>query len=115
MATAEQLRALLESHVSGDNERFLALFLQLAAQASRQGQSKFAAELTRLVDKAQAQQSHEPRPGQPPIPIAQPRGELGGLVSASFPKTLLSDLVLSSEVSEHLGRILLEQKERQKL
>jgi SpoVK/Ycf46/Vps4 family AAA+-type ATPase len=113
MATAEQLRALLESHVAGDEERFFALFLQVAAQASRQGQNKFADDLVRLVDKAQERRSAAN--SLSPVPIAQPRGELSGLIGVAYPKALLSDLVLASDVREQLERILLEQRQRAKL
>lgn len=114
MATAEQLRALLESHVAGDDERFLALFLQVAAQASRQGQSKFASELIRLVDRAQERRAGRSE-ATAPVPIAQPRGELSGLIGVSYPKALLSDLVLADDLRDQLERILLEQRHREKL
>ncbi|MBX3217394.1 MAG: ATP-binding protein [Labilithrix sp.] len=117
MATAEQLKALLESHLEGDDDRFLSLIVQLAAHAARQGHGKLAQELRGLVDKARlAGGSPAGRGGsRHPVPVAQPRGELASLLLASYPKAKLGDLVLSSEVRAHLDRVLLEQRQREKL
>ena len=52
MATAEQLKALLESHLEGDDDRFFSVIVQLAAHAARQGHGRLAQELRELVDKA---------------------------------------------------------------
>ena len=45
MATAEQIKALLDSHAEGDEERFYAIALQMAAHAARQGHGPLAQEL----------------------------------------------------------------------
>ena len=37
MATAEQIKALLKSYAEGDDERFYATAIQVAAHAARQG------------------------------------------------------------------------------
>jgi SpoVK/Ycf46/Vps4 family AAA+-type ATPase len=112
MATAEQLKALLESHVEGDNDRFLSIVLQLAAQAARQGHGKLAQELRTLIDKARG---NERTGDRNPVPLAQPRGELAGLLSVTYPKARLADMILASEIREHLERVLLEQRQRDKL
>lgn len=114
MATTEQIKALLESHVEGDDDRFLSIVLQLAARAARQGHSKLALELKALVDKAR--NVERPSPGvRGAVPLAQPRGELAGLLNASYPTARLADMTLSSEIREHLDRIILEQRQRDKL
>jgi SpoVK/Ycf46/Vps4 family AAA+-type ATPase len=113
MATAEQIKALLESHVEGDDDRFLSIVLQLAAQAARQGHGKLAQELRALIDKARAED--RPSSSRNPVPLAQPRGELAGLLNVSYPKALLQDMVLSPEIREHLERVIVEQRQRDKL
>jgi SpoVK/Ycf46/Vps4 family AAA+-type ATPase len=114
MATAEQIKALLESHVEGDDDRFLSIVLQLAARAARQGHGKLAQELRALVDKART--AERPDAGsRNPVPLAQPRGELAGLLSVSYPTARLTDLVLSEEVRSHLDRVILEHRQRDKL
>lgn len=116
MATAEQLKALLESHLEGDDDRFLSIVIQLAAHAARQGQGKLAQELRALVDKAKlADRAHGRGGARHPVPVAQPRGELAALLLASYPKTTLDDLVLSSDVRVHFDRVVLEQRQRDKL
>jgi SpoVK/Ycf46/Vps4 family AAA+-type ATPase len=117
MATAEQLKALLESHLEGDDDRFFSVIVQLAAHAARQGHGKLAQELRGLVDKAKLAGGAPPGRGgaHHPVPVAQPRGELVALLSASYPKAKLGDLVLDDEVRGHLDRVLLEQRQREKL
>src|SRR5215831_18234922 len=83
MATADHVKALIRSHAEGDDERFYAIAMQVAAQAARQGHTKFAQELRNLVDQAKARVKAVPA-GQKtnPVPIIQPRGELAGLLTA---------------------------------
>lgn len=96
--------------MEGDEEWFYSIALQVAAQAARQGQGRFAKEIKDLVHNAKAK---SPRGGasSPAIPIDQPRGELSGLLSVSYPKTLLSHLILPVAVRSRLDRIMLEQRE----
>ena len=114
MATADHVKALIRSHSEGDDERFYAIALQVAAQAARQGHTKFAQELRELVDRAKSR-GQSPSPGQrtKPVPIVQPRGELAGLLSAAFPSIRLSDMALDRSVRARLARILLEQRQRE--
>lgn len=105
MATAEQLKALIESHAEGDEARFLAIAMQVAASEARQGHVRLANELRDLIDKAK--EERVPRP----IPLAQPRGELGGLLAASYPKTKLPELVLAPAIRSKVERVLHEQRQ----
>ncbi len=57
MATAEQLKALLRSHVAGDEERFKAIALQIAAHNAKRGNVQLAHELRELMDHARRTQS----------------------------------------------------------
>jgi hypothetical protein len=114
MATAEQIKALLESHVEGDDDRFLSIVLQLAAQAARQGHGKLAQDLRALIDKARLQ-DRSAGSARNPVPLVQPRGELAGLLGVSYPKALLGDMILAPDVREHLERVIVEQRQRDKL
>jgi len=114
VATAEQIKALIRSHIEGDEDRFRALAIQLAAQAARKGQGKFAQELKRLLDQA-AEIGDFPPKLSGPVPLAQPRGELAGLLSVFYPTVRLSDMVLEESVHERLRRVLVEQRQQQKL
>jgi SpoVK/Ycf46/Vps4 family AAA+-type ATPase len=114
MATADHVKALIRSHAEGDDERFYAIAMQVAAQAARQGHTKFAQELRDLVDQAKLRVKAVPS-GQKtkPVPIIQPRGELAGLLTASFPKNRLSDMALDEAIRSRIDRVLLEQRQRE--
>jgi SpoVK/Ycf46/Vps4 family AAA+-type ATPase len=113
MATAEQLKALLRSYVDGDGDQFLTVSMQVAANAARRGQGKLAQELRDLVDEAK-RKSTKP-PGQFSVPIARPAGELADLINASYPKTSISDMILSDAAGQSLERVLTEYRQREKL
>jgi SpoVK/Ycf46/Vps4 family AAA+-type ATPase len=111
MATADQIKALIKSHLRDDDERFIAVAMQVAAHAARQGHARMAEEIQMLVDQAKKDRR---RPSQP-VPIARPRGDLAALLSVSYPETRLAEMVLAEEVRLSLERILREQRGRQKL
>ena len=117
MATADQLKALIRSHSDGDDERFYATAMQVAAQAARQGHIRFAQELRDLVDSAKAKALRAALSSQRtrPTPVVQPRGELAGLLSAVYPHTRLADMALEAPVREKINRILLEQRQRDRI
>ena len=48
MATAEQIKSLLQSHYKNDNERFTSIALQVAAHEARQGHMSIAKEIKDL-------------------------------------------------------------------
>ena len=116
MANADQVKALIRSHADGDNTRFYAIAMQVAAQAARSGHGRFAHELRDLVDQVRARaKALEPTSGPQPRLLAQPRGELAGLLSVSYPKTRLSDMALAELLRRRLDRLLAEQRQRDRL
>ncbi|HLX07966.1 MAG TPA: ATP-binding protein [Thermoanaerobaculia bacterium] len=116
MATADQVKALIRSHAEGDEERFYAIAMQVAAQAARHGHTKFAQDLRELVDQAKARAKATPI-GQrtKPVPVVQPRGELTGLLTAAYPKTRLADMALDHAVGSRIDRELIEQRQRERI
>jgi SpoVK/Ycf46/Vps4 family AAA+-type ATPase len=115
MATADQVKALIRSHADGDDARFYAIAMQVAAQAARSGHGKFAQEVRELVDRLKAKTANSTERADRPVPLAQPRGELAGLLTVSYPKTRLSDMVLADALDARLERVLVEQRERARL
>ncbi|MGB1016664.1 MAG: AAA family ATPase [Nannocystaceae bacterium] len=113
MAKADHIKALIRSHSEGDDARFYAIAMQVAAQAARSGQGNVAKELRELVDKAKstAKRTSELRP----VPLARPRGELAGLLTASYPKTRLADMALAPDLRGQLDRVVHEQRQRARL
>lgn len=111
VATNDQLKALVKSHADGDDPQFYSVAMQVAAKAARGGQEKFAQELRDLVEELRKKGGVANRVSAV-IPVSQPRGELASLLSVSYPDARISDLVLSAELSERLGHLLLEQRQR---
>lgn len=114
MATADQILALVRSFVSEEDEQFLAVAMQVAAHEARQGHRDVARQLKELIEKAKARPANIGH-ARRPVPIVQPKGDLASLLSASYPDEHLSDLVLSDENVDRLHRVVLEQRQRDKL
>ena len=111
--STKHLLALLSSHIEGDEEQFLSIALQVAAQEARQGRIDEADRLKRLVQKARDHsRAGRPAGGQTPIPLARPRGELQDLVESAYPKVTLASMVLSEEIQNRLARTVRQQQER---
>lgn len=105
MASADHIKALLKSHLEGDDQRFYSVAMQLAAHEAKLGHGKLAEELRMLVDKAKQR-----RGTSQPVPIGKPRGELAELLSVSFPKARLGDMVLDDALKKQIQRIIREQR-----
>lgn len=114
MPTAQQLLALIKSHIRGDDERFYSLALQFAAAEARRGHAAVAEQLRELLDEAK---SPKPRVVQRhgPVPVATVRNDLASLMSVEYPTTRLSHMVLSDDLATQLRRIVFEQRQRGKL
>lgn len=109
-ATSEHIKALVKSHSSGDDEAFYAVAMQVAAKAARQGHHRLAGELKELVDASRRQSRSTTI-----TPLAQPRGEIGDLVAASYPEVGLDDLVVGGDIRAQIKQVLAEQRQRHKL
>jgi len=105
LASIEQLKALLKSHSEGDDERFYSVAMQLAAHEAKLGHGIVAEELRALIDSAKRR-----RGAAEPVPIGRPRGELANLLTVSWPKSRLGDLVTDDGLQEQLQRIIREQR-----
>ncbi len=115
MTTARHIVALLQSHIDGDEDRFLSVATQLAAHEARHGHGKLAQELRELVDAAKGKSATVARRGAGPVPMAQPKGELAGLLEARYSDVRLSSMVLKPELEERLARVLREQRQQERL
>jgi SpoVK/Ycf46/Vps4 family AAA+-type ATPase len=109
MASADQLKALLKSHLDGDDQRFYSVAMQVAAHEAKVGHGKLADELRTLVDQAKSKRRAE-QATHNTVPISRPRGELANLLSVSYPKARLADMVLNTNLSQQLERIIREQR-----
>lgn len=115
MAKAEQIIELLKSHISGDERRFYAIAMQVAAHEAQQGHDKLAQELKRLVDKAKDKRTILTSAPSSIVNIAHPKGELASLLSVEYPEIRFSHLTFSSTIKERIDRIILEQRQHHAL
>ena len=110
MASAEQLKALMKSHLEGDDDRFFSIAMQVAAHEAKLGHGKLAEELRALIDSAKSR-----RGAGTPVPIGRPRGELASLLEASYPKARLGDMILGKTLADQIRRVIREQRHAGKL
>lgn len=113
MARGDQLKALLLSYLEGNEAQFYSVAMQLAADEARKGHGRLAEELRALVDRAKS--DPRKRIGSDPIPINRPKGELASLLRVAYPKTRLSDLIVSTRVEQSLLKVVMEQRHLSKL
>ena len=114
--TTQHLVALLNSHINRDEDQFLSIALQIAAQEARKGHLSASNKLKKLVQKARTtarQSRHFENPT--PIPTARPNGELREFVDSTNPKLTLSKMILTDTISENLHKVVHQQKNREKL
>jgi len=114
MANAEQLKALVKSHIERDDQHFYSVAMQVAAREAKVGHGKLAEELRDMIDAAKARVSPGGSVGKL-VPLARPRGELANLLTVSYPKNRLSDMVLDAQMAEQLGRVMKEQKHHSRI
>jgi SpoVK/Ycf46/Vps4 family AAA+-type ATPase len=107
MATAEQIKSLIRSHLSDDDERFYTLALQVAAHEAQQGHGELAHDIRDIVDK-----SRRARGGNVLLKFPQ---ELAGMVLSEKTETPLSALVLPDHLKERIERIIHEHRQQGKL
>ncbi|MCI2240548.1 ATP-binding protein [Paenibacillus sp. TRM 82003] len=119
MATAAQVKALVESHSLGDDARFRSVVLQIAEAATRTGRTRHAEEVRALLDAGRTGAHRSAgAPGAVaarPVPVAQPRGELAQVLTVQQPPTRLADVALGGEVMGRLHRVLAEQRRAEAL
>jgi len=96
MATAEQIRCLVSSHVRRDDRMFRAVVMQIIA---RQKSSKMAEDLRALLGKASAEIPEQAK----------------GLLSVSRPSSVLYDLIAPREIKDALRSFIDELKARDRL
>ncbi|MHB9098776.1 MAG: AAA family ATPase [Syntrophales bacterium] len=113
MATSEQLKTILKSYMERDDARFYSVAMQIAAHEARAGHGQLARELRELIDTIKAKETRDHL--RKTIPIAQPQGELSNLLTVSYPKEKLSDMVLGPDIRGRLDRIIKEQRQMEKI
>ena len=106
MATAEQIKSLIRSHLTDDPERFYSIALQLAAHEAKQGHIALAHDIREIVEKA--------RKAKGAVVLRFPKDMLG-LVLSENPEVSKSSLVISTALEERIARIIHEYRQQNKL
>ncbi|PPK93890.1 ATPase family protein associated with various cellular activities (AAA) [Kineococcus xinjiangensis] len=117
MATAAQVKALVESHGQGDEARFYSVALQIADSAAKSGRVRFSEDLRNLVETGRVAGAggRYLSPTSRAVQVAQPRGELAQVLTVGYPTAHLTDMALSLEVLRRIQRILAEQRRQETL
>ncbi|MFK5986779.1 MAG: ATP-binding protein [Pseudomonadota bacterium] len=113
MPNAQQLKALLQSHIDGDSNHFYSVAMQVAASEAKLGHGKVAKELRALIDNAKSSQNKSD--SFQAIPLAKPRGELSGLLSVTYPKIRMADMILPLNIQNRLLRLIQEHSQIKKI
>lgn len=109
MASADHLKALLKSHLEGDDQRFFSVAMQVAAHEAKLGHGQLAIELRDMIDSAKARLV--PGDSGKLVHFAKPRGDLANLLSVAYPKNRLSDMVLDRKALAQLQQVIKEQRQ----
>lgn len=111
VASADQLKALIKSHISRDDGHFYSVAMQVAAHEARLGHGRLADELVSMLDKGKAKLAGDKNGKLVPLAnAAKSRTELGNLLSVSEPDYHLSDVILEKSAQAQLNRLIREQQ-----
>lgn len=110
MAAAEQIKSLIKSFGDGNESRFFATAMQIAASEARKGHTTFAQELKKIIERAKKGRSNSFLDDTKTISISKPKRELNELIEVFQPKVKLNDMVLNKQVRKSLDRVVEEQR-----
>ena len=105
MATAEQIKSLIKSHLQNDSKRFLTTSLQLVAYEAHRGHTTLARDIRWLIDKQKANR----------LKVVSFHKDLSDFIHSSKSQHRLADIVLTSELKGQIDKILKKYYQRQKL
>lgn len=116
------LKRLVQAHADGDDASFRKAAIQLAASEGNAGHTRVAEELRAIIARlpplsadAKGTFGRSAREAAIAVDIAQPRGELAGLLTGGYRQERLRDIVLDTETREALERLLQENRRRAEL
>ncbi|MDQ2087918.1 ATP-binding protein [Herbivorax sp. ANBcel31] len=104
MATAEQIKMLIQSHFDKDDDRFKTVVLQLAAYESKKGHTSLAREIRSIIDKSKSSGK-----------VIHLNKDFGDMIASSISENRLSELVVEDDIKARVERILKEFRQQDKL
>lgn len=108
MAAAEQIKSLIKSYGIGDDSRFYATAMQIAAAEAKKGHVTLADEIKKLIDNAKSSKSKFAGIIRP-LHDSVGQKELSELLELIQPEFKLNNMILSPKINKSLRRILDEQ------
>ena len=103
MAAAEQIKNLIKSFSDGDDVRFYATAMQIAAAEARQGRTEFANELKKLIQDSKLKGEVS---SVKSLPVNNAQKELNDLLELSRPNEKMKDMVLNENLKNSIQRII---------
>lgn len=108
MAAAEQIKSLIKSFGEGDDSRFYATAMQIAASEAKKGHVALADELKKLIDSAKSGKNKFHGVVRN-MPVNAAQKELSDLLELVQPDVKLKQMVLAPTITKAIKRILQEQ------
>lgn len=105
MARADQIKALITSHLKKDEERFITIALQLAAAEAKRGHNNLAHDIRKIIDSRSTES----------VKVVSISSDLADLVQQSRPSNDITSLVVSNALKEKIARIVREYRQSEKL
>ena len=105
MATAEQIKSLIKSHLQNDKEKFLTTALQLAAHAAHKGHTNLSHDIRSIIDKQKVAY----------LKVIPFQKDLSNFIHSSQFQNRLCDITLRPNLKQRINKILKEYYQRQKL
>lgn len=105
MANADQIKALIKSHLQNEDERFITIALQLAAHEAQHGHQALARDIRKLVDSQKTNN----------LKVVSISNELDDLVVFNEVSGASSAFVIRQDLVEKIERIVKEHRQSAKL
>lgn len=105
MATADQIKMLIQSHFDRNDERFKTIVLQVAAYEAKKGHTTLARDIRDIVERSKRTTSN----------IVQFDKDANELIHATIVEEKLSTLVVSLAIKNRIERIIKEFMNQKKL
>lgn len=102
MANSDQIKELIKSHVTNDEERFITISLQIAAHEAKLGRTFFADEIKKIVDNRKVT---TPK-------VKSLKNTLEGLFDESYGQEKLIELIIPKQLKDRLNRVFDEYRNR---
>jgi len=106
------LQRIIDAHLHGDEAAFRKAALQLASEESQAGHHHVAQQIR---DAISSLETALPMAAAEPVDIAQPRGDLAGLLEGGHADERLHSIILEDPTQQQLVRVLAENRRRVEL